>query len=169
MVHLKICIFSGFELIGGHVLKVTFPSGWSCRWGSCDGVLRRMDGNYGKSCVVMANSWWIVDCAARRTGNLPSQWRFLCFHGYGATPAKLPSWSTRCRGETRIGSSCPERSVIGLWRRVPPPEGAPLAERGWNAVPAEFHKHAGTFCLFAMTNSSFNRANKTEHTCKRVN
>lgn len=45
---------------------------------------RRMDGDF---CVVMENSWWTVNCVAGRTGNLPSQCRFLCFNGHGATSA----------------------------------------------------------------------------------
>lgn len=121
--------------------------------------------------VLRCHGEFVVDCGLCCTTNWKSSIpvEVFVFSRIRSDSGEVAQLERRCRGETRIGSSCPERSVIGLWRRVPPPEGAPLAERGWNAVPAEFHKHAGTFCLFAMTNSSFNRANKTEHTCKRVN
>lgn len=88
---------------------------------------------------------------------------FSCFNGYGATSARLPGWSGAIEGETRTGSTRPERSVIGSWRSPAARGSVPSVATCSCRVP-QTRRY-----FFTITNSNFNPANERKHACKTVN
>lgn len=114
----------------------------------------------------MENSWWTVNCVAGRTGNLPSQCRFLCFNGHGATSAGASEAIGGKRGPeapVRRGASSGRDGEFRRQRTL-------RCRRGSvPSVTACFCSSRYTQVLFLThTNSNFNLANETKHACKTV-
>lgn len=131
--------------------------------------------------------WVQLDCG----------WRVLCCHGEFVVDCELcctKCWKSsipvevfcvltdterlrlcrlagaRLSRQTRIGSTRPGRSLVGSWRRVPPPEGASLSQGEILQIQA-LHSSRNTQVLFIYLffNCNFNPANQTKHACKTVN